>query len=310
MDFSKAAQNSTIEHTLKRMDSPSNLVSPNSELQIWQTSNHHSRVSCQSSVVVRRLFEVNSIVNRGMQKKVLGAGILEHDVDEPEQLSMIVEPPRKRSTTNRQHNPTTLKTILEKKTPTLKVDLRSAKQHDSQTFNSSIRSEGMHSVNKNKNILFKKCQNSTKQKLKARRSKNGSSCEDHTNNSQRQIKTSASVRLLTVNLSANNTLRKNQNWSSIQGGIDNSRQNTEKEDTMTVSATALKQPHIRSARLRRHLQQRASQSPADSPRNRYSTSASRLLENARFIEQGHLDSLIKSTMKSVERIIAKDSNKQ
>ena len=64
---------------------------------------------------------------------------------------------------------------------------------------------------------------------------------------------------------------------------------------------------IRSARLQRHL---ASVSPDENKSvfmnsSRYS-SASRLLENARFIEQGHLDSLIKTTMKSLEKIIQKE----
>lgn len=56
-------------HTLKRMESPSNLISPRSEMHIWQTSNHKSIHSQKSGAALRRLFEVHNKVNRGMQKR-------------------------------------------------------------------------------------------------------------------------------------------------------------------------------------------------------------------------------------------------
>ena len=64
---------------------------------------------------------------------------------------------------------------------------------------------------------------------------------------------------------------------------------------------------VKSARLRRHLASSTSPDGETVITSRYS-SASRLLENARFIEQGHLDTLIKSTMKNVEKILRHSSN--
>ena len=222
----------------------------------------------------------------------------------------------------------TLKVAKVGTTPTLKVDLRSGySEFQHYTRNSSVRSEAQHSMTKNKNLLFNKGR--AKQKRKEVSKDGGSQSRERDNtaaagneSSSRLLKTSASVRLLTVNLNATNkkssvvkklnldAVKKSQeavaDLSSRIVGIGSATENQNHRREPAVLMQATNDPVIRSARLKRHLQ--ASRSPKESP-SRYS-SASRLLENARFIEQGHLDSLIKSTMKSVERIIHKESSKQ